>query len=163
LRAAASGTGSPLLVELKSGDTYNGRLVSCDAWMNLNLRDVICTSRDGDRFWKLPTCYIRGSAVKYLRLPPDVLNDATALSAAEAEANRSHSSSGTTTYHRGGGGRAGRGGGGRQPGGRGNFPGRGRDGRGNRGQENGRGNRGQDSGRGGNRSRGRGSSTVGRS
>jgi U6 snRNA-associated Sm-like protein LSm4 len=148
LRAAASGTGSPLLVELKSGDTYNGRLVSCDAWMNLNLRDVICTSRDGDRFWKLPTCYIRGSAVKYLRLPPDVLNDATALAAAEAEAQRNtHTpSSGTTTTYPRGGGRAGRGGSGRYSGGRGS--GRGRDGRGNRAQQ---------SGRGGNRSRGRGS------
>eukprot|EP00548_Thalassiothrix_antarctica_P005057 CAMPEP_0194136104 /NCGR_PEP_ID=MMETSP0152-20130528/6130_1 /TAXON_ID=1049557 /ORGANISM="Thalassiothrix antarctica, Strain L6-D1" /LENGTH=134 /DNA_ID=CAMNT_0038832617 /DNA_START=31 /DNA_END=436 /DNA_ORIENTATION=- len=70
LRAAV---GSPLLVELKGGDTYNGRLLSCDAWMNMNLREVICTSRDGDRFWKLPSCYIRGSAVKYLRLPPDLL------------------------------------------------------------------------------------------
>lgn len=69
-------SGSPLLVELKDGDTYNGRLVSCDAWMNMNLRDVICTSKDGERFWKLPTCYIRGSAVKYLRLPPDLLQKA---------------------------------------------------------------------------------------
>ena len=34
-----------MLVELKNGDTYNGRLVSCDTWMNITLRDVICTSR----------------------------------------------------------------------------------------------------------------------
>eukprot|EP00550_Attheya_septentrionalis_P004659 CAMPEP_0198289504 /NCGR_PEP_ID=MMETSP1449-20131203/7657_1 /TAXON_ID=420275 /ORGANISM="Attheya septentrionalis, Strain CCMP2084" /LENGTH=164 /DNA_ID=CAMNT_0043987839 /DNA_START=56 /DNA_END=551 /DNA_ORIENTATION=- len=71
LRAAA---GSPMLVELKGGDTYNGRLVNCDAWMNLNLKDVICTSRDGDRFWKMPDCYIRGSSVKYLRLPEDAID-----------------------------------------------------------------------------------------
>jgi hypothetical protein len=44
--------------------------------MNMNLTDVICTSKDGDRFWKLPTCYIRGSAIKYLRLPPDLLEKA---------------------------------------------------------------------------------------
>jgi small nuclear ribonucleoprotein (snRNP)-like protein len=37
--------GHPMLVELKNGDTYNGRLVSCDTWMNITLRDVICTSR----------------------------------------------------------------------------------------------------------------------
>eukprot|EP00560_Eucampia_antarctica_P007607 CAMPEP_0197827018 /NCGR_PEP_ID=MMETSP1437-20131217/3900_1 /TAXON_ID=49252 ORGANISM="Eucampia antarctica, Strain CCMP1452" /NCGR_SAMPLE_ID=MMETSP1437 /ASSEMBLY_ACC=CAM_ASM_001096 /LENGTH=178 /DNA_ID=CAMNT_0043427717 /DNA_START=105 /DNA_END=642 /DNA_ORIENTATION=- len=71
LRAAAN---SPMLVELKSGDTYNGRLVNCDAWMNLNLRDVICTSKDGDRFWKMPECYIRGSSVKYLRLPEEAID-----------------------------------------------------------------------------------------
>ena len=35
----------PMLVELKNGDTYNGHLVNCDNWMNINLRDVICTSR----------------------------------------------------------------------------------------------------------------------
>ena len=34
--------------------------------MNINLRDVICTSRDGDRFWKLPECYIRGNTIKYI-------------------------------------------------------------------------------------------------
>ena len=35
----------PQLVELKSGETYNGNLEKCDNWMNLNLREVICTSR----------------------------------------------------------------------------------------------------------------------
>lgn len=33
------------MVELKNGETYNGHLVSCDNWMNINLREVICTSR----------------------------------------------------------------------------------------------------------------------
>ena len=41
--------GHPMLIELKNGDTYNGRLVSCDTWMNINLGDVICTSRVGAR------------------------------------------------------------------------------------------------------------------
>merc|ERR1711953_5163 len=63
----------PMLVELKNGETYNGHLVSCDNWMNINLREVICTSRDGDRFWRMPECYIRGSTVKYLRIPDEVI------------------------------------------------------------------------------------------
>lgn len=33
------------LVELKNGETYNGHVVLCDAWMNLHLREVICTSK----------------------------------------------------------------------------------------------------------------------
>lgn len=33
------------LVELKSGETYNGHLVNCDSWMNIHLREVICTSK----------------------------------------------------------------------------------------------------------------------
>ena len=36
---------NPMLIELKNGDTYNGRLVSCNMFMNICLRDVICTSK----------------------------------------------------------------------------------------------------------------------
>ncbi len=32
-------------MELKNGETYNGNLMSCDNFMNIHLRDVICTSR----------------------------------------------------------------------------------------------------------------------
>lgn len=86
------------LVELKNGETYNGHLVSCDNWMNINLREVICTSRvsdltgrvhcwtggtaipdtslkqDGDKFWRMPECYIRGSTIKYLRIPDEIID-----------------------------------------------------------------------------------------
>jgi len=65
----------PMLVELKNGETYNGHLVNCDAWMNIHLRDVICTSRDGDKFWKIPEVYVRGSTIKYLRIPDEVLDN----------------------------------------------------------------------------------------
>lgn len=79
----------------------------------MNLREVICTSRDGDRFCKLPTCYIRGSSVKYLRLPPDLLEKA-----AEIEEQQQQQ------FNQRGGGRGGRG---RGRGGRGRGRG-GRDG-----------------------------------
>ncbi|XP_046851998.1 U6 snRNA-associated Sm-like protein LSm4 [Xenia sp. Carnegie-2017] len=71
LRAAQN---HPMLVELKNGETYNGHLVSCDNWMNINLREVICTARDGDRFWRIPECYVRGSNIKYLRIPDEVID-----------------------------------------------------------------------------------------
>lgn len=29
--------------------------------------------KDGDRFWKIAECYIRGNTIKYLRLPEDIL------------------------------------------------------------------------------------------
>ena len=64
----------PMLVELKNGDTYNGHLVNCDNFMNINLRDVIKTSRDGDEFFSLKSCYIRGNQIKYLRIPEDVID-----------------------------------------------------------------------------------------
>ncbi|XP_024518363.1 sm-like protein LSM4 [Selaginella moellendorffii] len=66
--------GHPMLVELKNGETYNGHLVSCDSWMNIHLREVICTSKDGDRFWRMPECYIRGNTIKYLRVPDEVID-----------------------------------------------------------------------------------------
>ncbi len=37
--------GHPMLIELKNGDTYNGHLVSCNVFMNICLKDVICTSK----------------------------------------------------------------------------------------------------------------------
>ena len=61
--------------------------------MNINLREVICTSKvsflifkniqqtyenpslqDGDRFWRMNECYIRGSTIKYLRIPDEVID-----------------------------------------------------------------------------------------
>ena len=51
------------LVELKNGETFNGHLVNCDNFMNITLREVYQTSADGDRFWKVKECYIRGSTV----------------------------------------------------------------------------------------------------
>lgn len=62
------------LVELKNGETYNGHLVACDSWMNVHLREVICTSKDGDRFWRMPETYIRGNTIKYLRVPDEVID-----------------------------------------------------------------------------------------
>merc|ERR1711983_543127 len=105
-------------LELKNGETYNGHLVSCDNWMNINLREVICTSRDGDRFWKMNECYIRGSTIKYLRIPDEVIEMVK-----------------DEVVSKGGG----RGGGrGRGRGGRGGMGGRGRGGGGGRGGNRGR-------------------------
>jgi U6 snRNA-associated Sm-like protein LSm4 len=104
-----------MLIELKNGDTYNGRLSSCNMFMNICLTDVICTSKDGDRFWKMPECYIRGNSIKYLRIPDEVIT-----LVAEDEQNEKKK------YQQGKGGRGGRGGGrmvsgrgGRDSGGRG--------------------------------------------
>ena len=52
-----------MLVELKNGETLNGHLVSCDTWMNLTLKEVVQTSPDGDKFFRLPEVYVRGNNV----------------------------------------------------------------------------------------------------
>nr|CAD2126674.1 unnamed protein product [Meloidogyne enterolobii] len=63
----------PMLIELKNGETYNGMLIACDSWMNVHLRDAICTSKEGDKFMKIPEVYVRGSTIKYLRIPDEVV------------------------------------------------------------------------------------------
>jgi len=115
LRTAQS---HPILVELKNGETYNGHLVSCDNWMNINLREVICTSREGDKFWRMPECYIRGSTIKYLRIPDEVIDMVKEENLQKQQQARRGPRPGVGGDRRGGGpggrggGRGGRGGGG---------------------------------------------------
>ena len=47
---------------------------SCNTHMNILLKDVICTSKDGDRFWKMTECYVQGNSIKYLRLPEEIVS-----------------------------------------------------------------------------------------
>ena len=30
--------------------------------------------QDGDKFWRMPECYVRGSTIKYLRIPDEVID-----------------------------------------------------------------------------------------
>ena len=71
LRAAPN---HPILVELKSGEAYSGVLAECDGWMNVRMRDAVLTSKDGDRFWRVPDCYIRGNNIKFIRVPEEVVD-----------------------------------------------------------------------------------------
>ncbi|EME86037.1 uncharacterized protein MYCFIDRAFT_130274, partial [Pseudocercospora fijiensis CIRAD86] len=66
--------GHPMLVELKTGETLNGHLVSCDTYMNLTLKEVVQTSPEGDKFFRLAECYVRGNNIKYLRVPDEVVD-----------------------------------------------------------------------------------------
>jgi small nuclear ribonucleoprotein (snRNP)-like protein len=83
------------MVELKSGDSYNGTLFAIDHLMNLHLKEVTWTSADGQKFWKaclalrrlllsspsppsppprqLNECFIRGNCIKYFRVPEDTV------------------------------------------------------------------------------------------
>ncbi|XP_058122234.1 U6 snRNA-associated Sm-like protein LSm4 [Anopheles ziemanni] len=113
----------PMLVELKNGETYNGHLVSCDTWMNINLREVICTSKDGDKFWRMPECYIRGSTIKYLRIPDEVI-DMVKEDVQAKSRNRTEMNKGGRNQNQGRGGGGGGGGGGGAGGGGGGGGGR---------------------------------------
>ncbi len=82
--------------------------------MNLQLKNVTRTSKDGENFWSVKELFVRGNTVKYLRMPDK---------AAEVAVDNMRSSRG----------RVGRGRGQRRRGGAG-----GRGGRGGRGRHNGR-------------------------
>lgn len=58
-----------MLVELKDGDTLNGHLLSCDTWMNLVMKEVIQTSAEGDKFFRLEEAYVRGNNVRSITIP----------------------------------------------------------------------------------------------
>lgn len=38
--------------------------------------DFACVApqQDGDKFWRMPECYIRGSTIKYLRIPDEIID-----------------------------------------------------------------------------------------
>ena len=40
----------------------------------LNFYAVFFFVKDGDKFWRMPECYVRGSTIKYLRLPDEVID-----------------------------------------------------------------------------------------
>jgi len=111
-----------MLVELKDGDTLNGHLLSCDTWMNLVLKEVVQTSAEGDKFFRLEEAYVRGNNIKYIRVSDDIV-EALKEQQQRDQAARAQNQ-GRGDHQRGGfGGRGDRGGRGR---GRGPRGGRGR-------------------------------------
>ncbi|KAJ6125674.1 hypothetical protein N7523_003294 [Penicillium sp. IBT 18751x] len=115
--------GHPMLVELKNGETLNGHLVTCDNWMNLILREVVQTSPEGDKFFRLPEVYIRGNNIKYLRVPEEIIEIVKEQQANQPQGRRGGHRDGGRERGRGGG--RGRGGRGRGGGGRGGSGGHG--------------------------------------
>ncbi|KAI9312477.1 hypothetical protein BX666DRAFT_1987767 [Dichotomocladium elegans] len=110
-------SGHPLLVELKNGETFNGHLVNCDNWMNLTLREVIQTSPDGDKFWRLPECYIRGNTIKYLNVPEEIVDMVKEEENRQRSMRSNRGRGGSGNREMGGRGRGGRGGGNQNRGG----------------------------------------------
>jgi U6 snRNA-associated Sm-like protein LSm4 len=85
--------GALVFVELKNGETFNGKLVKVDTWMNVFLADAIRTSREGDKFVLCPEISIRGNAIKFFRLPDEILAKALAEPASFGSGKGASSSS----------------------------------------------------------------------
>lgn len=82
------------MVELKNGETYNGILFNSDVWMNLHLKDVILTSSDGAKFWKMKECFIRGNTIKYMRVPEEIAEKVKEHAEKKRQRNETHTSTG---------------------------------------------------------------------
>ena len=58
-----SGISAQMMVDCKNGESYDGKLQACDAFMNLKLSEVTITSASGV-FSKCTELFIRGNNVK---------------------------------------------------------------------------------------------------
>ncbi|KAG0150996.1 hypothetical protein CROQUDRAFT_72528, partial [Cronartium quercuum f. sp. fusiforme G11] len=94
--------GKPMLVELKNGETFNGHLIQCDNFMNLTMREVYLTSADGEKFWKLSECYVRGNTIKYIRVTDNVIDIVKQQEDTYRQQNRSARGGGLNSTERGG-------------------------------------------------------------
>ena len=56
------------MVEVKSGETFNGILKGIDKFMNIKLADAILTDPKGELFHSIKEVYIRGNTIKYFNL-----------------------------------------------------------------------------------------------
>ncbi|KND03810.1 hypothetical protein SpCBS45565_g06646 [Spizellomyces sp. 'palustris'] len=66
--------GHIITLELKSGAIYRGKLLDAEDSMNVQLKDIIVTQRDG-RQSQLEQVYVRGSQVRFF-IVPDMLKNA---------------------------------------------------------------------------------------
>ncbi|KAJ3122219.1 small nuclear ribonucleoprotein Sm D3 [Nowakowskiella sp. JEL0407] len=66
--------GHIIQLELKTGFIYRGKLLDAEDNMNVQLRDITVTARDG-RVTQLEQVYIRGSQVRFF-IVPDMLKNA---------------------------------------------------------------------------------------
>ncbi|WOO80901.1 Small nuclear ribonucleoprotein SmD3a [Vanrija pseudolonga] len=66
--------GHIITVELKTGEMYRGKLMEAEDSLNMALREITVTARDG-RVSQLEQVYIRGSMVRFI-IVPDLLANA---------------------------------------------------------------------------------------
>uniref|UniRef100_A0A8H8CPC7 Small nuclear ribonucleoprotein Sm D3 n=1 Tax=Psilocybe cubensis TaxID=181762 RepID=A0A8H8CPC7_PSICU len=66
--------GHIITVELKTGQLYRGKLAEAEDNLNISLKDITVTGRDG-RVSQLDQVYIRGSMIRFF-IVPDMLQNA---------------------------------------------------------------------------------------
>ncbi|PWN33083.1 Sm-like ribonucleo protein [Meira miltonrushii] len=66
--------GHVVTIEVKGGATYRGQLYEAEDNLNVSMKEITVTARDGQQS-KLETVYIRGSMIRFI-IVPDMLQQA---------------------------------------------------------------------------------------
>lgn len=77
------GLSTAVMVELKSGECFNGYLSKVDYFMNIKLTEVIHTDPTGESFRRVDECFIRGNQIKYIKVTPEAIQKASQIKVAK--------------------------------------------------------------------------------
>jgi U6 snRNA-associated Sm-like protein LSm4 len=61
------------MIDTKNGESYDGKLVAIDSFMNVQLSNVIITSKTGN-FSKSTEVFIRGNNIKSMQFDEEIIN-----------------------------------------------------------------------------------------
>mmetsp|Transcript_12014 Transcript_12014/g.33864 ORF Transcript_12014/g.33864 Transcript_12014/m.33864 type:complete len:97 (+) Transcript_12014:261-551(+) len=79
--------GKQITVELKNDLAIVGTLVSVDQYLNFKLKDISVTEEDRfPHMISVKNCFIRGSVVRYVHIPPEEVNTQLLQDSARIEA-----------------------------------------------------------------------------
>jgi small nuclear ribonucleoprotein D3 len=86
------GEGHVVSVELKNGEMYRGTLVEAEDTMNVHMKEVTMTARDG-RISRLENVFLRGGHIKFIVLP-ELLKSAPILKKIQGMKSKSDAAGG---------------------------------------------------------------------
>lgn len=86
MRVLFSAKHSAVVAELKTGDTYNGRLEGVDYFMNVKLSSVVVTRKGGESFAAADWVFLRGNNIKTFRVLSEALEKAQKANSSEKRA-----------------------------------------------------------------------------
>lgn len=90
--------GLTVSIELKTGQTYRGKLSNVEDNMNVQLKDVTIVARDG-QVTTTDTCFLRGSNIRFVMVPDNLrfaplFKTASSISAASRREKRARTVAG---------------------------------------------------------------------
>jgi small nuclear ribonucleoprotein D3 len=87
-------------IEIKTGQTYKGKLLNVEDNMNMQLKEVTVIARDG-QVTTTDTCFLRGSNIRFVAVPDNLrfaplFKSASSISAASRREKRARTVAGAS-------------------------------------------------------------------